>query len=124
MGLFSGMFGNSESSIPWIDLQSGDQLNDILNASDGRLKVIFKHSTRCGISSMAKGRLEADFDDDFSNVDMYYLDLLAFRPISNEIADRLNIVHQSPQLILLRDGEVLTSTSHEGVQADVIRDRI
>lgn len=97
----------------WLPLESMLDLSEIQARSFENPQVIFKHSTRCSISVMAKSRLER------SNLPVgvyfYYLDLLKHRDISNEIATRFNVYHESPQVLILRNGECIYDESHNGI---------
>lgn len=95
----------------WITLNEEGQLDDIIHASSAKPQIIFKHSTTCPISSMAKSRLDRD-KGDLAHYDVYYLDLLAYRSISNLIASKLEIHHESPQVIVIHNGEVSYDESH------------
>jgi bacillithiol system protein YtxJ len=99
----------------WLVLDQVDQLSSMLAQSYEQPVAIFKHSVSCGISNMAKFQLENGWDILEDQLAFYYLDLLSYRSISNEIAARLKVVHQSPQLILVENGEVVFHTSHHGV---------
>ncbi|MEY5133702.1 MAG: bacillithiol system redox-active protein YtxJ [Flavobacteriales bacterium] len=99
------------------DLDSAIQLDQIERLSHKSTQLIFKHSTRCIISSMALKRLRSCTD---LPADCWVLDLLSFRSISNEIALRYHTEHQSPQLFVIRNGQVIGSTSHEGIDCDFI----
>jgi len=100
----------------WKILKEIDQLKEIEQKSHNKLQLIFKHSTRCIISKMALKNFENEFDlPDL--VDAYYLDLIAFRSVSNAIADIFKIEHQSPQLLIIKDGKVVFHESHEGIDA-------
>lgn len=126
MGLF-GWFGSSDQEkeqkqpLPWKRLLSLDQLDQIEKSSRERPVVIFKHSTRCGISSMALRRFEKEYDVPPEAVDLYYLDLLSYREISNEVAGRFQVWHQSPQLLIIKDGQTVAHSSHHGIKAAVIQ---
>ncbi len=98
--------------IDWIPLERLEQLSEIESRSHSKPCVIFKHSTSCSISSMAKFRLEDHWDFSSEDVEIYYLDLLRYRNISNEIAEKFSVYHESPQLILLRNGQVTYDASH------------
>lgn len=102
----------------WIPLQDEAQLDDIKELSVNRLQVIFKHSTRCSISAVAKNRLEnasAPRDADF-----YYLDLLKYRGISGKVESLFDIQHESPQVILIKDKKAVYNESHLGISmADI-----
>ena len=102
----------------WISLLEMSQLDDIVTRSHQRLQVIFKHSTRCSVSSMVLNRLEREQAPD--DIDFYYLDLLSFRSISNTIADRFQVHHESPQIIVFKNGDVIYDESHMAIQMDAI----
>lgn len=99
----------------WQVLDQMDQLSSIVAQSYEQPVAIFKHSVSCGISNMAKFQLENGWDIPEDQLAFYYLDLLSYRSVSNEIAEQLKVVHQSPQLILLENGEAVFHTSHHGV---------
>ena len=105
----------------WISLQSEAQLESIRERSAGRPQVIFKHSTRCSTSAMVKNRLERAQAPDA--IDFYYLDLLNFRPVSNQIAAAFSIPHESPQVLLIRNGQCVYDESHIGITMDDIVER-
>jgi bacillithiol system protein YtxJ len=107
---------NSETQIGGssrIALTEADQIEDIINASAKEPILIFKHSTRCGISGMVLKR----FDNKISNQDTpyYFLDILKYRPLSNLIQDKFDITHQSPQLLVIKNGKVIAHDSHYGI---------
>ncbi|HVU53549.1 MAG TPA: bacillithiol system redox-active protein YtxJ [Puia sp.] len=105
----------------WIALQSESQLEDIRKNSASRPQVIFKHSTRCSTSALVKNRLERASQPE--HVDFYYLDLLSYRPVSNKIAESFRIHHESPQVLIIRNGECVYDESHLGISMDEIADR-
>ena len=105
----------------WIALQTEKQLDEIRQRSVNRPQVIFKHSTRCSTSSLVKHRLERAPQP--GDVDFYYLDLLNYRPISNKIAESFRIDHESPQVLIIRNGECIYDESHLGISMDEIVDR-
>jgi len=114
MGFIDSFFGKSServSNINWSTLSDIAQLDTIINDSDSKTQVIFKHSTRCGISSSVLRKFEQQFDNK-STVSLHFLDLLNYRSISNEIVKRFDVVHQSPQLLVLKNGVVVTHDSH------------
>lgn len=100
----------------WHPINSIDQLEQIKAASFNRPQVIFKHSTTCSISRMALDRFERASSPE--NVDFYYLDLLKYRQISTAIADFFQVHHESPQVILIKDGECVYDESHYGIMMD------
>ena len=107
----------------WNNIESKNQIDQIVKASHDKYQLIFKHSTTCPISSMAKMRLESKWDLT-DKVDTHFLDLLSYRPISNFIAESLEVHHESPQMILLRNGEVLLDSSHLDISVEEIKESI
>lgn len=102
----------------WIPLTNESEFAEILRKSAEKPQLIFKHSTRCSISSMAKSRL--DKADTSPSVDFNYLDLISYRSLSNKIADDLNVSHESPQVLLIKNGECIYDESHSGIRIDDI----
>lgn len=100
----------------WTLLESADQLNTIKN--NPGYSLIFKHSTRCSISMMAKRRFELDWDELPQDMPLYFLDLIQHRDISNQIAQLFNVYHESPQLLLIKDGECVLDQSHGGISVE------
>ncbi|MBD0835793.1 bacillithiol system redox-active protein YtxJ [Aestuariibaculum suncheonense] len=120
MGLFDKIFnGSSEEkevkNLPWIDLKAVEQLQRIVGKSSEKPQIIFKHSTRCGISRMVKSQFESDYKISEGQADLYYLDLLNYRDISNEIAQKFGVYHESPQLLIIKNGSVAAHDSHGGI---------
>lgn len=92
------------------------QLDEIDNLSHSKLQVIFKHSTRCSISNMAKRVLSGELNDNIKEkADVYYLDLINYRDISNNIATRYLVKHESPQILIISDGKCIYHASHDEV---------
>lgn len=108
----------------WSNLTEENQIAEIIALSSSVPVYIFKHSTTCGISAQAKENIEISFKNTEKPFLFYYLDLLKYRPVSNEIALRLNVHHQSPQLILVRDGQVIFTTSHHKIKATTLMDSL
>ena len=106
----------------WIDLNNIQQLADIKTLSKTRPQVIFKHSTRCSISTMAKSRLERNEQPETG--DFYFLDLLKHRSISDQIAQDFGVPHESPQIILIKNTECVYEESHSGIQMDEIAEQM
>ena len=129
MTLFKSIFGDSEnnnsnaSKINWIELTDLGQLNEIMDLSHEQPVAIFKHSTRCSISRMSLKQFENEFDLEGS-VTPYFLDLLNHRDISNEIATRFEVYHQSPQLLLIKEGKSIYDASHSDIDAVVLKEKI
>ncbi|BAV04590.1 bacillithiol system protein YtxJ [Filimonas lacunae] len=102
----------------WIQLTTTEQLDSIKEKSGQVPQVIFKHSTRCSISSMALGRLERATVPE--HADFYYLDLIAHRDISNKIVEIFQVHHESPQVLVIKDGQCTYDESHMGITMDEI----
>ncbi|TGE27480.1 bacillithiol system redox-active protein YtxJ [Hymenobacter metallicola] len=112
-------------STPWLPLTESDQLTDIVRESHEHPVLIFKHSTSCSISAAAKSKLERQWPDaDLADVKIYYLDLLRFRPISTEIATKFGVRHESPQLLLIQDGECRFDASHMGIRLSDVKSQL
>ncbi|MBB6613112.1 bacillithiol system redox-active protein YtxJ [Pontibacter sp. Tf4] len=109
----------------WHPLNSSEQLDSILEESKQGPIVIFKHSTTCSISATAKSRLERQWGDKgLDHVKTYYLDLLSYRPVSNEVAEVLEVRHESPQLLLVQDGMCTFHASHLGINLDELKKKV
>ena len=105
----------------WIDLTSEEQLQQIKVNSNTKPQVIFKHSTRCSISSVAKNRLERSIQP--GELDFHFLDLIKYRPISQKIAEDFNVYHESPQRLLIKNGECIYDESHSGIDMEEIMEQ-
>ena len=118
MSFFKNIFGSSEPKeekiLPWQDLNSVEQLNKIEEESSQKTQIIFKHSTRCGISRMVMNQFVSAYNLD-ANLDLYYLDLLSNRNISDEIAAKFQVMHESPQLLVIRNGNTIAHASHGAI---------
>jgi len=106
----------------WINLTSDAQLKELTEKSHDKPQVIFKHSSRCGISSMAKNRLERSIAP--SNADFYFLDLISFRNISNKVSSLFNVYHESPQILIIKNGESVYDESHSSITMDEIEEHV
>jgi bacillithiol system protein YtxJ len=117
MGLFSNLFGpkQEQQNLSWQVLNDKNQIDHAIEVSNTKPVVIFKHSTRCGISRMVLNQFEGNAEFDEDAVLLLYLDLLNHRDISNEIANRFGILHQSPQMLILKDGDVVHHSSHSAI---------
>ncbi|MDB5156826.1 MAG: bacillithiol system protein YtxJ [Mucilaginibacter sp.] len=100
----------------WIQLQSAEQLNEIKQQQG--YSLIFKHSTRCSISMMAKRRFELDWEDLPQDMPLYFLDLIQYRDISSQVVQLFHVHHESPQLLLIKDGECVLDQSHGAISVD------
>lgn len=108
----------------WHNLEDIAQLQDIIDNSSEKPVLIFKHSTRCSISSMAKNRMERSWSFEDDQVTAYYLDLIAFRDISNQIAETFEVEHQSPQALLIQDGKCIYNASHNAISVDMMAEEL
>ena len=106
----------------WISLTDEQQIETIKEQSRRQPAIIFKHSTRCAISAMAKSRLEREQAPEGAAV--YYLDLIKYRNISNRIATDFHVHHESPQVLLIKNGECTYEESHNGISMDDIAAQI
>ncbi len=106
----------------WIELKSNSQIKEIIEKSKARAQVIFKHSTRCSISSMAKGRLERSIVP--GNADFYFLDLISYRNISNLISSEFSVSHESPQILVIKNGECVYDESHSSITMEEIKEHV
>ncbi|WP_316634594.1 bacillithiol system redox-active protein YtxJ [uncultured Flavobacterium sp.] len=129
MSFLNSIFGNSENTdtpknnVNWTELTDIAQLSDVTTISNEKPVVIFKHSTRCSISRMALKQFEREFDLN-ETVDAYFLDLIAHRDISNEIADKFNVYHESPQLILIKNEKAVYDVSHSDIDAVALKEKV
>jgi bacillithiol system protein YtxJ len=113
------------SSMHWNKLTSIDQLGDLKLESKEKYVMIFKHSTRCSISAMVLNRLERNWnDEETKQIVPYYLDLIEHRDISNAIEDIFNEQHESPQVLLIKDGASILNKTHMAIDYNTIIERI
>ncbi|HIC31859.1 MAG TPA: bacillithiol system redox-active protein YtxJ [Flavobacteriaceae bacterium] len=117
--MFGKLFGSNkapkeEKELPWQNLTTIEQLDEIELLSKGKTQLIFKHSTRCGISRMVLNQFTEEYDLEL-NADLYYLDLLNYRNVSNEVGYKFQVMHQSPQLLIIKNGVVVAHASHGAI---------
>ncbi|PSR00809.1 MAG: bacillithiol system redox-active protein YtxJ [Bacteroidetes bacterium SW_11_45_7] len=105
----------------WYQLTDEAQLANILELSKQQPVLIYKHSTRCSLSMMIKEHLEEEWDVNSETVLVYYLDIIANKPLSNRVAYDFHVPHQSPQILLIQNGECTYHTSHLAIKADKIK---
>ncbi len=127
MSFFKNLFQKKEdtfSNINWIPLVEIGQLKEISTNSSKKTQAIFKHSTRCGVSGMVIKQFEKSYALKEGEMDLYFLDLLKFRAISNAIASKFQVMHQSPQLIVIKDKKVIAHDSHNGILSLNLKEKI
>jgi bacillithiol system protein YtxJ len=111
----------------WLMLTAEKQLNDInVQSFDANVKaiVLFKHSTRCSISTMALNRIERSWNLPEVEVPTYYLDLLNNRSLSEKIAQTYSISHESPQVLIIKNGKCIYNASHSNISTLDIQEAI
>ncbi len=112
---------NSALQDGWLEMTQPEQLQTAIQQSFEKPVVLFKHSTRCGISVGAKYALEEHWDFKEDEMIFYYLDLINYRSISNAIAEELGVIHQSPQVIILRNGKPVHTTTHHSINTSDLK---
>jgi bacillithiol system protein YtxJ len=109
----------------WIILKSQQQLADLKKRSDENPILIFKHSTRCSTSRMSLDRLERHWNsEEMKSVTPYFLDLITYREISNMIAHQFEVIHESPQVLVISNGKSILDLSHLDISYDQIKDAL
>lgn len=126
MGLFDNLFkstaeGENSSKISWVVLTDKNQLDEIISLSASKPVLIFKHSTSCGISRMALKTFEREFDFEETEIELYFLDLLNYRALSQDISTKFNVMHQSPQVLVIKNGKVIYNDSHYSISVNDIK---
>jgi bacillithiol system protein YtxJ len=114
MSLFS-FSSTPKKVLAWKQLTTIDELSALLQTDKPQL--FFKHSTRCSISSMALSRFEQQWSSENELCELNFIDLLNYREVSNELADQSGVMHQSPQVILIKNGKVIYDASHSAINA-------
>ena len=120
MGIFDSVFGKKEKTVkekkelPWIQLESMDQLDAIAENSKNKTQVVYKHSSTCGISRMVLNMFSEGYNTDL-DIDLYFLTIQNHREVSNTIEEKFGVKHESPQLLVIKNGEVVFHTSHGAI---------
>jgi len=118
MGFLKNMFGYKiskeveETYLSWTPLISVEEINTIKEISKNQSILIFKHSTRCGISRMIIKQFESLFNEENKQLKVYYLDLLNFREVSSKLSEVFQVIHHSPQLLVIKNGISVYNESH------------
>ena len=115
MGLFDAFTRDEKNVWPGLKLDDMAKFDMLMTNSFSTPQLIFKHSTRCSISRFVLNAFIANYGYSPQDFGAWYLDLLVYRSISNRIAQRLDVVHESPQLIVIKNGKTLESASHENI---------
>lgn len=102
----------------WIKLQTPDQLDQVILLSHQTPCLIFKHSTRCSISTIAQHRLKGAWQWQEKEIRTFHLDVIEFREISNLVAERFNVRHESPQMLIIHKGVCIHHSSHMDINID------
>ncbi|WP_375324675.1 bacillithiol system redox-active protein YtxJ [Flagellimonas sp. GZD32] len=127
MGIFDSVFGKKEKTakekneLPWIPLESLEQLEEIKEKSKDRTQVVYKHSVTCGISSMVLKMFTGSYDTD-TECDLYFLKIQDHRAISSAVAQTFDVIHESPQLLIIKGGKVELSKSHGAISSVDLKD--
>lgn len=108
----------------WVKTDNSLDIDQLMEESKKTPILLFKHSTTCGISAASKAGLEENYEKYLNNTYFYYIDLLKYRKLSDKVAEELGVLHQSPQIILLMNGEVKFHTSHQGINSELIESKI
>ncbi len=124
MGLFSKSKSENKSGINWNKLETISELEMAIEKSFEIPVLLFKHSIRCSISSMALYRTESGWDLPQEKVMPFYLDLISHRDVSNAIAEKLNVFHASPQIILVKNGKAVLDASHNEIRVELIKEAL
>jgi bacillithiol system protein YtxJ len=100
----------------WKALENENEIEKIITLSHENPILIFKHSTRCSISDTALNRLERNWQiETDKKITTYYLDLISYRNISNRISEIFEIDHESPQILIIKNGKCIYDASHLGI---------
>lgn len=108
----------------WFELETVNDIEDILNRSSQKLQIIFKHSTRCPVSSNAFSEVSSVTDEIVPFIDINYVDVIRNRGISQEIANKLEVRHESPQLLLIKDNQLVWNVTHYQIEGEAIVEKV
>lgn len=106
-----------QNELPWERLTSVDQLKQVIEGTAEKPALLFKHSTRCSISTMALNGFIRGWEGTPEEIDIFYLDLLNHRDVSNAMAQETGVLHQSPQVIVLKNKKVVYTATHSSINA-------
>lgn len=120
MGIFDSVFGKKEKTakekkqLPWVELVSQAQLEAIKEHSQDKVQVIFKHSSTCGISRMVLNMFTESYEPEL-DIALYFLTIQSHREVSNAIVEKFGVRHESPQLLVIKNEEVVAHASHGAI---------
>ena len=115
MGFLNKLFGKGTEETDWVQLESEDAVEEVFTASGGRVQLILKHSQSCAVSFFAKQNLDTVALDEWPEMDRSMVEVVRFRPVSQYIAQKTSVRHESPQVLVIANGEVVFNTSHSEV---------
>ncbi len=115
MGFLNKLFGKGTEETDWVQLESEDCVEEVFTASRVRIQLILKHSQSCAVSFFAKQNLESVPLDEWPEMDRNMVEVVRFRPISQYIVQKTSVRHESPQVLVIANGEVIFHTSHSEV---------
>lgn len=124
LNIFFNSFRSSEkdeNELSWNKLISIEQLESIIEESKELPVVIFKHSTSCGISRMVLREFQRNYSSTEDQIKLYYLDILSFIELSNEVSIKFQVFHESPQLLVIKDGNTIHHSSHYRIDARILK---
>jgi len=122
MGFFN-FSSEPKETLNWSNITSVEMLEEVYSNSENKPNLFFKHSTRCSISSMALNGFERNWNKEVE-CNLYFIDLIAHRDVSNKLAELSGVIHQSPQAIVVSGGQIIYSATHSGIDANDIESRI
>ncbi|THD67989.1 bacillithiol system redox-active protein YtxJ [Robertkochia marina] len=126
MKLFGSILGGTNkpenSSLSWQHLTDQLMLEELKEVSFEQPVMVYKHSTRCGISSMMLSRLERNYDLEQDALRCYFLDLIKYRNLSEQLAEAFGVRHESPQVMLIRNGKAVYHASHGDIDLTTIKE--
>lgn len=123
MGIFGNLFGSSSvNHLEWKELTSSEEVDQLSEESQNKTCIIFKHSTRCSISSAALNRFETGWNEE-NEQEIYFLDLIKNREVSNYIAEKFQVTHQSPQVLVIKNEEAIYHCSHNAIHPKTIAEK-
>lgn len=109
--------------IQWTYLNTTDDLDAVVDLSYQQTCLIFKHSIRCSLSAVAKHRLETAWDFEDQQLKPFFLDLINYRDLSNLVADRFAVQHESPQVLMIKEGRCIYDTSHLDITVEELHEQ-